>query len=122
MNWIWVFIGGGTGSLFRYAISVFFQKLNLVSLPIATLAANLISCTLFAMLYMTYQQKELIPVSYRLLILTGFCGGLSTFSAFSYETFELLRRGDIVYAGLNVTFSLLLCLVVFYLFSSNPKF
>ncbi len=115
MNWILVFIGGGIGSLLRYGISVFFQKQNSLSLPYATLWANLVACVVFALVFIIYQQKDIIPTSVRMLLLTGFCGGLSTFSAFSFETVELMKRGELLYAVLNVIVNLFLCLLVFYL-------
>lgn len=114
MNWLFVFIGGGAGSILRYGISFLVQRQTTVTFPLATLFSNIISCLLFAAVYFVYQQKDLIPQSMRVLLITGFCGGLSTFSAFSFETFELIRRGELLYAVLNVLVSVLLCLGIFY--------
>ena len=119
MNLLWVFLGGGVGSLVRYGLSVLFQRQQMITLPYATLLANVISCLIFGIIYFIYQQKEAVPGSLRLLVLVGFCGGLSTFSTFSYETFELIKRGDNLYAALNVIVSVSFCLAIFYLFANK---
>ena len=121
MNWILVFIGGGIGSILRYGISVFFQKQSTVTLPYATLWANIISCVVFALIYFLYQQKDTIPSSLKMFLLIGFCGGLSTFSTFSVETFELIKRGDLMYAILNIVVNVSLCLLVFYVLASKTE-
>ena len=119
MNYALIFIGGGGGSMARYAISAFFQRYPNITLPVATLSANVISCAIFAIIFMYCQQKEVSGTSLKMFVLVGFCGGMSTFSTFSFETFELLRRGDFLYASLNVIVSLGFCLGVFLLFAAK---
>jgi CrcB protein len=120
MNWIWVFLGGGAGSVLRYSIGLFFQK-NSASLPIATFISNLTACALFGLTLYFLQQKEMVPAGLRLLILTGFCGGLSTFSTFGYETYLLIARGQLLYALLNSLISLIACILIFYFFKINSN-
>ena len=116
MNYLLVFIGGGLGSLVRFIIAILFGKTTL-SLPLATLSSNILSCLIFGTIIYVYQEKNLIPDNYKHLVLIGICGGLSTFSTFSYETFELLKQGMIAWAIANIVISCGLCLVIFYVFT-----
>lgn len=118
MNFLAVFIGGGLGSLLRYILGIVFQKSNL-SLPIATLIANIIACLIFAISFKFFAQKFDSTISFKLFLLTGVCGGLSTFSTFSYETFALLKQGNTLWAFINIIVSLVLCLGMFYVFNSK---
>jgi CrcB protein len=120
MNFIWVFIGGGAGSALRYAIGLLVQRIT-NSLTLATFISNVTACVLFAGTLYLIQQKELAAANLRLLILTGFCGGLSTFSTFGYETFLLFSRGQVLYAVLNSMLSLLLCTLIFYCIKFNSN-
>jgi CrcB protein len=116
MNFLLVFFGGGIGCVLRYLIGLGFQK-TAASLPWATFLSNSLSCLIFAIVVWFVQTKELSGNNLKLLLLTGLCGGLSTFSTFGYETFLLLKQGLHVYALLNVLMSSILCILIFYVFS-----
>lgn len=103
-----VFIGGGLGSICRYGIARFLQSHDL-TFPLATFIANALACiTLGALMGMSLKGDLSAPT--RLLLMTGFCGGFSTFSTFSAETFVLLETGNYLYAFVNIALSLLFCL------------
>lgn len=116
MNFFLVFFGGGIGCVLRYIIGLGFQKTT-TSLPWATFLSNAFSCLIFALVVWIIQTKELSGNNLKLLLLTGLCGGLSTFSTFGYETFLLLKQGLHLYALLNVLISSILCIVIFYVFN-----
>jgi fluoride exporter len=109
MNWLLVFIGGGLGSLVRYTISLIFNKLD-SNFPMATLVSNVVACFIIGILVGLTLRGQL-PDRQRLLFVTGFCGGFSTFSTFSNETIQLWMNGNTTYAFLNIIFSLILCIL-----------
>lgn len=121
MNWILVFIGGGLGSVVRYAISLGVKKMQWAThFPWATVITNVVSCFVFALiLNWILQQKEADAHSMRLLLLTGFCGGFSTFSTFSFENFELFKSEQYILLLLNVLISVALGFMAFLAVAKN---
>jgi len=108
MSWLLVAIGGALGAVSRYGVS----RVLLVypGFPFATLVVNVVGSLfigyLTALLFERSGADDL-----RLLLITGFLGAFTTFSAFSLETLLLYQQGEIVRAILNVTLNLVLCLV-----------
>jgi fluoride exporter len=108
-----VAIGAAFGALLRWWLST---KLNAIfpTIPPGTLAANLIGAYVIGAGVGFFTGYPAIPAEWRLLIVTGFCGGLTTFSTFSAELVALLRNGRVVWAGtellIHVTGSLLMTL------------
>ena len=104
MNFILVFIGGGLGSICRFGISLFMKNQEYI-FPMATLLANAISCiVLGALVGWTMKNGNTSDVQ-KYLLMTGFCGGFSTFSAFTNETFQLFQDGNLMYAFGNILLS-----------------
>ncbi|MCC7278183.1 MAG: fluoride efflux transporter CrcB [Chromatiaceae bacterium] len=90
-----VFIGAGLGALLRWLLG---QRLNPVfpSIPLGTLTANLLGGFLVGFLLIWLNRHPALPPELRLLVITGFLGGLTTFSTFSAEVVTLLSRGELV--------------------------
>src|SRR5919107_3640789 len=82
-------VGGAAGSMLRYSL----QKLiPAQSFPYGTFAANLAGCLLIGCFWALFQ-KGTLNTDGRLLLMTGFCGGFTTFSAFTLESIQLLQTG-----------------------------
>ena len=96
--------------MLRYGFSKWlYVKGTFVSWP--TLGANVVSSFILgALLYVTFVRNPGMDPAWRLFLGVGLCGGFSTFSTFSYETFALLENGHIPGALWNVVLNMLLCL------------
>ena len=106
ISWLMVFIGGGLGSLCRYGIGLLLKN-KAGTLPLGTLMANIISCILLGFL-IGWVAKNHLSSPMALLWMTGFCGGFSTFSTFSAESWQLIQQGQIELALLNIGGSVLI--------------
>jgi len=113
-NAVAIFIGGGLGSLARFGISMFVLTRMRSMMPWGTIAANALACIIFAVVFSRFSEVEMERTLLKPLIIIGFCGGFSTFSTFSYETIELIRSGNVMFAVANVAISILLCLFLIY--------
>ena len=98
-----IFIGGGLGSICRYSVGAYLIQSSQGCIPWATFAANALGCLLIGIL-IGYFERTHTNWLYMLLV-TGFCGGFTTFSTFSLETGELLRSGSFVTAIAYVVLS-----------------
>lgn len=88
----YVFIGGGLGSVLRFLISNYTQKLwNIKEFPLGTFTVNILGCFLIG-LASAYFLK--IDNYLKFLIIAGFCGGFTTFSTFSIENYSLWQGGN----------------------------
>ena len=109
-----VFIGGGLGAVFRFLIGKYVVFFYQGFFPLSTLIANVFSCLILSVIIFKSVDFKWFNDHVLLLLTVGFCGGLSTFSTYSLETFELLRNGSFGWAILNFVMSTLVCVSVIY--------
>lgn len=104
---VYVAAGGAIGAVLRYLAVLFAAKVNPGSFPIGTLLVNLVGSFLIGLLMVRFGQSE--PA--RLFLITGILGGFTTFSAFSWDTLQLLQRGEFAAAVIYVIGSVALSFV-----------
>jgi fluoride exporter len=98
-----VFLGGGVGSLARFAVGLAVPRSSAERFPLATLTVNLLGC--FAIgLILAYLKARNAPPAWHFALVLGVLGGFTTFSSFGYETFDLIRRNQL---GVAVSYVLL---------------
>ena len=98
---LFVFLGGGAGSILRYMVS---RWLNTSFFPWGTLAVNIIGCFLVS-LFGTWIARQSLPTDLRLSMVVGLCGGFTTFSTFGNETLTMLRNGHLLLSFIYIFLS-----------------
>ncbi len=93
MKFLLVFIGGGVGSALRYYVGKFFVHTN-HSFFNATLTVNVLGSVLIGILFGYFTKQNLVSQNQSILLITGFCGGFTTFSTFALENATMLKNGD----------------------------
>lgn len=109
-------IGAGSfiGGVLRYLLSQLIQSKFLSAFPFGTLSVNIIGCFLIGLVFGLTDRGNLTQ-EWRLFLATGLIGGFTTFSAFSNETFGLIRDGQFWYASAYILFSVFVGLAATFL-------
>jgi len=94
-------VGASLGALLRWVLGM---KLNAVlpAIPLGTLAANLVGGYVIGLCVAYFAARPDLPPQVRLFLITGFCGGLTTFSTFSAEVVDLLQKGDLIAGSMAI--------------------
>jgi CrcB protein len=109
MQLIYIAVFGAMGCLSRYFVSGWTYALAGRGLPYGTLAVNVLGSLLLGLIMEGGLRSALLPADVRMGITTGFMGGFTTFSTFSYETMRLLEDGSMFAAGANILLNVLVC-------------
>lgn len=110
LNILAIFIGGGLGSLSRYGLAVLLRMYSM-DFPFATLTANVIGSLILGFTIALFWNKAHLSDTLKIAITVGFCGGLTTFSSFSWETFDLIKNGETLLAFIYAIISILSCVL-----------
>jgi fluoride exporter len=90
-------IGGALGSICRYLGQVYIGKWTTLTFPVGTLIVNLTGCFLIGILFGLSSRYAWMTMEWRLFLITGICGGYTTFSSYSLDSITLLRHGNYTY-------------------------
>ena len=116
MMYLWVTLGSALGGLARYWVSGLVASHYGETFPWGTIVVNVTGCLLIGF-FATLTGPDgrlLAPSSVRQFVMTGICGGYTTFSSFGLQTLNLARDGEFNFAGANVALSVVLCLFAVY--------
>ncbi len=106
---LYIFVGGGAGSVCRFLMQNLCSKIN-IAFPFGTLVVNILGGLIIGFLTAVLT-KNAGSEGWRFLTIVGFCGGFTTFSAFSLEGFKMLHDGQVAQFLLYAALSVALCLI-----------
>lgn len=107
--------GGGVGSILRYLSTVCTTRIFHVAFPVGTFFVNMAGCFLLGLFVGLIEHQQVLHINHRFLFITGFCGGFTTFSAFSAESLRMFESGNILQGILYVASSIILGLLAVWL-------
>ena len=110
-----VALGSGIGGMLRYYISDIVQKNSASIFPYGTLSVNIIGSFIIGLVIFYLDSLKIISSEMRLFLTIGLCGGLTTFSTFSYETVKLFQDSEFLLAGANILLNVILTIIAVYL-------
>ncbi len=109
-NVIAVFLGGGIGAVIRYMTGLLMLRYSHLNLPFSTFIVNIAGSFIIGFLYVLFIDKPEINPAVKMALTVGLCGGLTTFSTFSLELFEMLGNQRFSLAFSYTLISVILCL------------
>ena len=117
MTWLWVMLGSALGGGLRYWLSGLAAHHIGETFPIGTLIVNVTGCFVigFFAALTGPDGRIFVGTEARQFVMTGICGGYTTFSSFGLQTLNLAQDGEWTLAGLNVVLSVVLCLLAVWL-------
>jgi len=110
-----VFIGSGAGGSVRYLADVAISRIYKNDFPLPILIINAMASMLVGILITMAQEKQILSPNAQWLLITGFCGGMSTFSTFSAQTLKLIETGQYISGVLNILLSVTVCIAFCFL-------
>lgn len=115
MFYLLIMLAGGTGALMRYLVGRMAINLGWAALPFGTLIANVLGCFLMGYLSWVLLHRWQLSQETQTIVLTGFLGGFTTFSAFSLETVKMIEQGSDLRALCYLLVTVVLCVSMCFL-------
>jgi CrcB protein len=115
MSLIGIMLGGAFGAVMRYVVANWVYAWLGRDFPYGTLSVNIIGSFLMGLLTIIILQKSALDPAIKLGVMVGFLGAFTTFSTFSIDTLNLLEKGDVILATVNVFTSVISCIVAVWL-------
>ena len=112
---LFIALGGAIGSLIRYFLSIFINKYWANNFPLATFVTNVLGCFLIGLFVGFLEKFYLSSSALKYLLITGFCGGFTTFSAFAFENFTLFQNQNTLIALLYIGTSIFIGIIAVWL-------
>jgi CrcB protein len=109
VRFFWICLAGALGTGTRYLVGLWAGKTLGTGFPYGTLVVNVVGCFLIAVVMRVALTTTLVPPAFRLALTTGFMGGLTTYSAFNYETTRFLEERAFGAALFNFGLTVLGC-------------
>ena len=100
-------LGGFLGTIARFLSHQLVVRFYPVVFPIGTLAINLAGCLIIGVFYSWFEKNQVLSPEWRLFLTTGFCGGFTTFSAFTIESLLLMQHREYFYLSIYVAVSVI---------------
>jgi fluoride exporter len=114
-NYLFVALGSSLGGVMRYWATGITYKYFTASFPFGTLFVNVAGSFIIGFVMFYLDTNKLISTETKVFLTTGFCGGLTTFSTFSYESVELLKDSEYLLAGTNIVLNLFLTIAAVFI-------
>jgi CrcB protein len=106
-TFLFIGIGGAIGSILRYLTSVIVTKFWANQFPLATLITNVLGCFIIGLFIGLLEKNNLANSSLKWFLITGLCGGYTTFSAFGFENYSLFQSNNSSLAYIYIAMSVL---------------
>jgi len=102
---LYIALGGGLGSVLRYLTAVVMNKYVQSSFPYTTFVTNVVGCLLVGLFFGYLEKHNALSQDLKFFLITGFCGGYTTFSTFSHENMQLMQTNQMVTVFLYISLS-----------------